>query len=207
MDEHEAAAIEAESKAVALYSLSWEAGTGAIVWVRAVQDVLALHETARDQYAAKTVDLEAFLRLHATALMLVVAIDQVLIFERRIRQLTGDAELARARKRFDTVCPDAEALRDLVAHQDDYALEKGRRQTGKPNYPPLKEPYLDTFIRWGNGGGTILDLAGESINLRAAASAANDLAELAERVRAKHLHRVEREANAARRRQYGLPPE
>jgi hypothetical protein len=199
--------VEAERQAAALHSLGWQAGTGAIVWARAVQDIVVLHESARDQYAAKTPDLEVFLRLHATALMLVVAIDQVLSFERRIRQLTGDAELARARKRFDDVCPDAEALRDLVAHQVDYAVERGRRQTGEPNYAPLKEPYLDTFIRWGNGGGTILDLAGESINLRAAAGAANDLAQLAERVRARHLDRVEREANAARRRQFGLPPE
>jgi hypothetical protein len=49
---------------------------------------------------------------------LVVAIDQVLAFESRVRRLTDDAELAKARARFDAVGPDAKELRNLVAHLD-----------------------------------------------------------------------------------------
>jgi hypothetical protein len=138
--------------------------------------------------------------------MLVVAIDQVLAFERRIRRLTGDAELAQARAHFDAVVPDAEALRDLVAHLDAYAVGEGWRQTGA-QMPTLSEPYLTTFIFWTDGGGTVLNLGDEQLNVRTAASAAVKLAQMVERVRAKHLERVEREANAAARRRFGLPPE
>jgi hypothetical protein len=69
-----------------------------------------------------TADLETWERLHATTLMLVVAIGQVLTFERRVRRLTGDADLAQARARFDAVVVDAEAMRDLISHQDEYAV-------------------------------------------------------------------------------------
>ena len=63
---------------------------------------------------------------------------------------------------------------------------------------------METFIHWANGGGTALDLAGDRINLRAAANAAVALAEVIERVREKYLERSEREANAALRRLHGL---
>jgi hypothetical protein len=46
---------------------------------------------------------EAWERLHSTAIVLVVAIDQVLTFENRVRKLTGDGELAQARAEFDAV--------------------------------------------------------------------------------------------------------
>jgi hypothetical protein len=52
-----------------------------------------------------------------------------------------------------------------------------------------------------------LDLGDQRLNLRAAAKAATDLAQVVERVRAKHLVRAEQEANAAGRRRFGLPPE
>lgn len=138
--------------------------------------------------------------------MLVVAIDQVLAFERRVRRLTGDAELVQARARFDAVCPDAEDLRDLVAHLDAYAVGEGWRQIGK-RLPPISEQNLATFIFWADGGGTIVDLGDHRLDLRMAASAAIDLAHVVERVRAKDLERVEQEANEALRRRFGLPPE
>jgi hypothetical protein len=197
----------AEHKAAALHNVGWETGAGATIWARAIQDVLALHQSARERFAANTADLEAWERLHSTALMLVVAIDQVLVFERRVRRLSGDAQLAQARARFDAaVGPDAERLRDLVAHLDEYAVGEGWRQTGKA-MPPVTDPYLATFIYWADGGGTILRLGDEGLNLQAASHAATDLAQVVEQVRARHLERVEREANAAMRRRFGLPPE
>jgi hypothetical protein len=69
-------------------------------------------------------------RLHASALILVVAIDQILAFERRVSDITGDTELAAARTEFDGVAPHADALRDIVAHLDSYAVGEGFRQKG-----------------------------------------------------------------------------
>jgi hypothetical protein len=131
------------------------------------------------------IDLESWERLHATALILVVAIDQVLVFERRVRSLTGDAELAEARARFDASRPDTNALRDLVAHLDAYAVGEGWRQTGK-QLPPISEKYLSPLIWWGDGEGTMLNLGKERLNLRTAAAAAIKLAQVVERVRAEY---------------------
>jgi hypothetical protein len=64
---------------------------------------------------------------------------------------------------------------------------------------------METFICSTDGGGTILRLEDEHLNLRAAANAAVELAQVVERVRARHPERAEREANAALRRRYGLP--
>jgi hypothetical protein len=138
-----------------------------------------------------------------TALLLVIAIDQVLTFEERVRQLTGDAELRRDRENFDAVGLRASAIRDLVAHLDEYATGTGRRQTGKEQ-PPITDPYLQTYLFWTDGGGTMLRLGDDYLNLRAASQAAIALAEVVERVRAKYLDRAERDANAALRRRYGL---
>jgi hypothetical protein len=104
------------------------------------------------------------------------------------------------------VVPDAEALRDLISHLDEYAVGEGWRQKGKKT-PAISDTNLATFIYWADGGGTILKLGDEQVNLRAAANAAIELAPVIERVRAKHLKLVEQEANAAARRRYGLPPE
>jgi hypothetical protein len=194
----------AEHKAAQLHSLGWETGAGATIWARAVSDELGRHESARESFGAKA-NREAWERLHSTALMVVVAIDQVLTFEDRVRRLTGDAELARARARFDAVGPRAGALRDLVVHLDDYAVGTGHRQTGQAG-PLITDPYVETFLYWTNDGGTVLDLAGESLNLRTAARAAVELAEVVERVRAEYLERAEQEANEALRRRYGLDP-
>ena len=124
-------------------------------------------------------------------------------FERQVSGLTSDAELAEARERFDSVASDTEALRDLVAHLDEYAVGEGHRQTGK-RPPRISEKYLSPLIWWGDGECTMLNLGTEQLNLRTAAAAAIDLAQVVERVRAKHLERAGQEANAALRRQYGL---
>ena len=138
--------------------------------------------------------------------MLVLAIDQVLDFARRVLSITGDADLARARARFDAAYPDAADLRDVVAHLDEYAVGEGRRQKG--TLPGLiNEENLAPFISWGNDGGTVLNLGGDQLNLRRATAAPVELAEVVERVRARHLERVERAANEALRRRFGLPPE
>ena len=142
-------------------------------------------------------------------LTLVVAIDQVLAFARRVRKLTGDAELANARARFDAVWPEAQRLRDLVTHPDAYAVGEGWRQIAKQSPPtqPISDRYLSALIYWGDGGGTNMSLGGEHLDLRAAAQAAKDLARVVERVRVKHLVQAERDANAAMRQRFGLPSE
>jgi hypothetical protein len=63
------------------------------------------------------------------------------------------------------------------------------------------------LIWWADGGGTILNLGTDQLNLRTAAAAAIKLADVVERTRAKHLVRVEQEANAAFRRKYGIATE
>jgi hypothetical protein len=205
MDKDEAAQRAAENKASDLHRLGWETGAGATIWARSIQDELARHESARERYAANIADLEVWERLHGSALLVVVAIHQVLAFESRVRKLTGDAELAKARTRFDAVGPDAKELRDLVAHLDAYAVGQGRHQTG--TMPRIAERNLETFMYWGDGGGTELRLGDKQLNLRAAANAAVELAQVVERVHATHLETTEQEANAAMRRRYGLPPE
>ena len=203
MDEHEAAQHDAERKAAGLHFI----GLLATIWAQAVQDVLALHESARERYAANAADLESWMRLHGSALMLAVAIDQVRVFERRVCRLTGgDPELAEARARFDHVNPNSKALRDIAAHLDAYAVGEGWRQTEKRK-PPLSDQNVDTFLYWPDSGSTMLNLGDTYLELRPAAEAATELATVVERVRARHLARVEREANAAMRRRFGLPPE
>jgi hypothetical protein len=64
---------------------------------------------------------------------------------------------------------------------------------------------VEALIHWTPDGGTIVDLAGEALNLQAAAKAAVELAEVVERVLRKYLNRAEQEANAAQqRRRYEL---
>jgi hypothetical protein len=207
MGDDEATRRAAEHKAAALHRLGWEEGAGTTIWARAVQDNLELHESARKRFAANDADLESWERLHATALTLVVAIDQVLAFERRVRRLTGDAELARARDRFDAVRPDAEALRDLVAHLDAYAVGEGKRQRGEGKPPAISQKYVSMLISWSDAEGTTVNVGMEQLNLQMAAKAAIELARVVERVRVDHLKRAGHEANAALRRQYGLAPD
>ncbi len=141
------------------------------------------------------------------ALVIVVGIDQVLKFERRVCSLTGDAALARARRDFDVMGPRAVPLRDLVAHLDQYATRAGQRQTGE-RLPAINDPYLSTFLHWevndaGEESGTILTLADESMNLRAAANAAVKLAAVVEEVRAKYVARAGEDLQRAFERRWG----
>jgi hypothetical protein len=197
----------AEHKAAALHNLGWETGAGATIWARAITDLLERHESVRDGMGQQ-IALEEWERLHSTALLLVVAIDQVLSFEHRVRKLTGDAELAKARDRFDRAGPRAEAIRNLVVHLNEYAVGAGRRQTEKDE-PPISDPYLRTLVHWeldddGLPQGTTLNLGDENINLRTAGKAAVALAEVVERARRRHLDRASAEANAAFRRRWGV---
>jgi hypothetical protein len=197
----------AEQKAAALHNLGWEVGAGATVWGRAISDLLERHEAVRDGLGDRF-GREAWERFNSTALLLVVAIDQVLAFERRVCKLTGDAELAKARASFDAVAPHAKAIRDLVAHLDEYAIGGGRRQTGAAG-PPISDRNLRSLVYWpvDDGGvpqGTILHFSNdEQLDLRSAAEAALALAEVTERVRIRHRKRAGDEAEAAFRRQWG----
>jgi hypothetical protein len=202
MRAHEEAQRAADQRAADLFSLGWENGAGAAIWARAVSDELAHHEEARAQFQSNPADQEAGKRVYSTALMLVVAIDQVLAFECRIRRITGDAELKRALDQFNAVDSHAEAVRDIAAHLDAYAIGEGLRQTGKKS-PPVAERNVTPFIWW-DGGATWLQFADEALNLGTVAQAAVALADVVERVRLKHLALTERTANAELRRSHGL---
>jgi hypothetical protein len=143
--------------------------------------------------------------LHGSALVIVVAIDQVVAFARRVAALTGDVELAEATRRFDAVAPDVEALRDLIAHHEAYAVGEGWRQTGRRT-PPINERHLATFNYWIEAD-SVFTFGSEQLTLKRAVDAASALAEVVERVRAQHEERAAEEANAALRRRHGLPLE
>jgi hypothetical protein len=64
-------------------------------------------------------------QFYGSALVLVVAITQILAFESRVRRLAGDSDLAQARDEFDRVAPAARDVRDVAAHLSDYALARG----------------------------------------------------------------------------------
>lgn len=96
VDEDEIAQRRAEWLAATLFKLGWERGAGATVWARVIEDLLALHKSAREQFRTNTANLEAWERLHSTALVLVVAIDQVLTFENRVRSLTSTRSVVAA---------------------------------------------------------------------------------------------------------------
>lgn len=196
---------EAEDRTAALHSLGLLRGTGAAVWAQTAEDELVRHESARERWGTGQGE-ETWKVLHGSALAIAMAVDQVLKFERRVWLLTADPELRQARERFDFRVPDAEALRDLVAHQEAYAVGKGHRQTGQRT-PPIRDRHLATFIYWTDGPEkeTVFELGGQSLSLRSAVRAAVDLAAVVERVRAEHERRAGEEADAALRRRYGLP--
>ncbi len=203
MDKDEEEQTAAEELASNLASLGWQRGVGAGVWARVAQDALALHEQARSTFGsgARPEDWERF---YGSAYVAVVAIDQVLAFERRVRKLSGDAELQKARKLFDAQGPKAESLRDLVAHLDEYAVGKGQRQVGRRN-PPIADDQLSPLVYWTDTGRTYVTLGGEQVDLHAIVDAGVELAEVVERVREKHLRRASERANAALRRRFSLP--
>jgi hypothetical protein len=209
MDENEVARRAAEQKTAALHHLGPEAGAGATIWARAVEDNLALHEEARRRIPTPRGEtehpLETWERLYAAAFVIVIAMGQTLSYADRVLALTGDVELGEARARFHETATDTKALRDLVAHLEAYAVGEGWRQTGKSkNLPPIAERNLATLMWWPQGGGTMLRLGDEGVDLRSAALQAIELAKVAERVRAQHLELAGEEANAALRRQHPI---
>jgi hypothetical protein len=166
----------AERTAAALHYLGPEAGTGATVWARAAQDELFRHEEARQLVSKGGAGLETWERLYGTVFLVVFAIHQVLEFAERVRSITGDTELEKARQRFDAVGPDAKNLRHLVVHLDRYAVGQGNRQTGKAR-PPVEEKNVAAQIYWYSesvrgAGCTVLHLGDDHLDLRAAAEAA-----------------------------------
>ena len=195
---------DAEHRAAALHNLGWEVGAGASVWARAASDELDRHTEARARFASGA-DRADWERLHGSALMVIVAVDQVLAFEHRVRKLTGDAELQKARRAFDAQVPHAEAMRDLVAHLDEYAVGLGQRQSGK-RQPTIAEQYVSVLLYWTESGDTYVNFGNERMNLRAAVEAAAALAEVVERVRLLYRDRAGQDANEAFRRRFALPP-
>lgn len=203
MEDAETTQRAAEHKAAAFHNLGWENGAGATIWARAIHDELERHEAVRDSLGERF-GLEAWERLHSTALLLVVAVDQVLTFERRVNKLAGgDPELSQARAEFDAVGPRAGALRDLVTHLDAYAIGEGHRQTGKRK-PPIPEGYVSPLLFWGNGQGTTIKVGHDQMDLRTAATAAITLAAIVDRVRVRQGERVSAEADAALRARWRI---
>jgi hypothetical protein len=66
----------------------------------------------------------------------------------------------------------------------------------------ISEPNLAVQPFWTDGGGTYIDLGDKRIELRVASKAATELAHAVEQVRAKHLAKVEKEADDAMRRRF-----
>ena len=168
-----------------LGALGLEEGAGAVVWRQVIEDALAQHVRARDDIR-RPPNHVAYARYHGTALVIVVAVDQVLRFERRVRQLTGDAELQKTRQKFEhEVGNSAKAIRDIAMHLDDYALGEGNRQTGKQG-PPVTERYVRNTVYWTDRNESYISLGGDQLSVERTAHAAIQLAEAVERVRAKH---------------------
>lgn len=198
VDPDEVRQREAEDLAAALGRLGWASGAGASVWARAARDELQRHEEARGLWGENG-SRELWERLHATAFMVAVSVDLVLAFETRVRKLTGDAELQMARQAFDRTVPQAEALRDLIAHLDEYAVGKGQRQTGKRG-PALKTQEVSPLLYWmdtTSGYRSYLSVGDTQIQVEASVEAAVQLAEVVERVRERCLHAASDAAQAA----------
>jgi hypothetical protein len=166
-----------------LAALGLEHGAGATVWRRVTLDELAHHVEAREQYKAGNGTNETFAQYHGTALVIVVAVDQILRFEHRVRQLTGDTALQRARKTFDDeVGRAANYIRDVAMHLDDYAIGIGNRQTGKQG-PALTERYVRNTVYWTDLDESYISLGGHQLSVDRTAYAAVKLAEVVEQVR------------------------
>jgi hypothetical protein len=189
--------------AEALGALDVHEGAGPTIWSRVINDELARHVEAREQFIAENATLATWERYHGSALVIVVAVDQVLRFENRIRKLTGDAELARARKAFHAdVGHAAKAIRDVAMHLDDYAVGQGNRQVGRhrAGESAITDRNVKAFIYWTDAGESYLTLGGDQLSVDGAARAAVALAEVVEVVRGKHQKlAIKRFANAVRR--------
>lgn len=99
-------------------------------------------------------------------------------------------------------------LRNFIAHLEDYAIGEGWLQAGNP--PVLEDKYPAPFLGWVMGGSTLFSIGDAHVSVEDAARRVIDLAELVERVRARHLDHVEKEAQAELRRRWerdvGEPP-
>ena len=146
-------------------------------------------------------------RFYGSALVVVVAVDQVLRFEKRLRKLTGDAELARARREFRAAVDcSPSAIRDVAMHLDEYAVGEGNRQIGRgrSGEAAIKTRNVKASTFWTNRGESYLDLGGHRLSVDRTAQAAIELAEVVERVREKHQRQAVGRLNAAILRQAGL---
>jgi hypothetical protein len=168
--------------AAKLDALSIEHGAGATVWSQVIEDNLAQHVKAREQIAQPPNHV-AYARYHGTALIIVVAVDQILRFEHRVRQLTGDADLQKARQKFDAeVGSVAKDIRDIAMHLDDYALGQGNRQTGKQG-PAVRERHVRNTVYWTDLNESYVSLGGDQLSVERTARAAIELAGMIERAR------------------------
>ena len=166
-----------------LAALGLEHGAGATVWRRVTLDELAHHVKAREQFKAGNATNDTFAQYHGTALVIVVAVDQILRFEHRVRQLTGDAALQKARRAFDDeVGASANYIRDVAMHLDDYAIGVGNRQTGKRG-PAVTERYVRNTVYWTDLDESYISLGGHQLSIDRTAHAAVKLAEAVEQVR------------------------
>lgn len=186
-----------------LHALGREAGAGAPIWSRVIADELRRHDDARAQYLTNEARMEDWDRFCGSGLVIAIAIGQVLGLERRVRSLTGDPRLAQARANFDAAVPNAEPLRDLVAHLADYAVGSGLRQTTGANArhgAPIAERNVKPLIYWTNTGDSYLVVAGQQLILHRAATAAIALADAIEKARARKVNRAVKRLNDASRR-------
>ena len=182
MDPEEKMAREGEL-AEKLAALGLEHGAGATVWRRVTLDELAHHVKAREQFKAGNATNDTFAQYHGTALVIVVAVDQILRFEHRVRQVTGDAALQKARRAFDDEVGDsANYIRDVAMHLDDYAIGVGNRQTGKQG-PAVTERYVRNTVYWTDLNESYISLGGHQLSVDRTAHAAVKLAEVVEQVR------------------------
>jgi hypothetical protein len=85
VDEDEEIQRAAEHKTAALHHPGWETAAGATIWACTVQDELVRHESARQNWATNP-DRETWERMQGSALLIAVAIDQVLAFESRVNR-------------------------------------------------------------------------------------------------------------------------
>jgi hypothetical protein len=185
VDPEETMAREGEV-AEKLAALGLEHGAGAAVWRRVILDELAHHVETRELFMAENATNDTFAQYHGTALVIVVAVDQILRFEHRVRQLTGDAALQKARKAFDDeVGGSANNIRDVAMHLDDYAIGIGNRQTGKQG-PAVTERYVRNTVYWTDLNESYISLGGHQLSVEGTAHAAVELAEVVERVRGSH---------------------
>jgi hypothetical protein len=66
--------------------------------------------------------------IEADAYLLIIAVRHLLALSDRYAERFDAAQVREAPRRFDREAPDAKALRDVLAHIDEYALGRGQRK-------------------------------------------------------------------------------